>query len=227
MLRRVPLFLIACIFTTSSANATSITFISSEGDLAIDSNSGTISGEWSVTAMQVVDGVLPDPASYDVDGVVPSNDPFNDTNGTLSFLIDGCVPGQLLLSLDCTPTSSSYLRIFGSIPDLSLSYQQLLSGDFVGGRSEVYSSAISFYTLRGGGTDTKSTALLTALGIDPLLTWQFEFSKPIIPAFDPVRVTNVGSDEITPVPEPTSLVLLGTGALGLIHRLRARRGSQR
>lgn len=182
---------------------------------------------WAMNRLLVSDGILPDPVEYDVDGNVGSNDPGG--AGALEFFIDGCVPhhvGSFLNRYDCTPTVASYIQIVGSVPDLGIPLQSLLIGSFIGGAPDSFlPPGQATRNIFGGGTDTISSALSLALGFEPATLWNFSVVLHLGFQFDPLAEDTVTSThgELSAVPEPGTMLLLGTGLLGAVRRLRAGR----
>jgi hypothetical protein len=184
----------------------------------------------AIDSLFVTTGILPDPVEYDVDGAVTSSgDPGG--AGALEFFLDGCVQVGTLFpfSYQCTPTVASYVQIVGSVPDLGIPQQSLLLGTPVGGASDGFSAPnVAFGSISGGGSDALlSVSLSQALGFDAATAWQFTFVVPTgfqaTLRHDQLIATG-GEPAPAPVPEPASIVLLGTGVLAGARRLRPRRG---
>jgi hypothetical protein len=215
---RFAAFAVLTLLVASPASAATITFEGGRVGVSVpEYTATTITGtNLPISNMVVSDGVSA-PVTYDIDGVGET--------GSLNFSIDGC--GPWILGITCTPTTASFIEIVGSVPELGIELQQLMTGTFLYG----FGGSTSFLSAVGGGSDTKSQELLLALGIDPATPWQFSLVVPPALAYiDPntdVRVTNSSEPFVppTPVPEPTTLLMLslGTGALAAKHLRREQR----
>ena len=228
MRRFVGCSALAMMLTGSPLQATTITFenvLADRGSIVYSPGRAAVTvTDWGIDHLVVSGGGLP--GQYDIDGPVGAFD--IEGAGTLELFLDGCVPisGPIIgtFRYDCTPTAASYVQIVGSIPDLGLSQQaSLFVGNLIGGAPDNFPLPLQFSeSVLGGGTGSLSIPLSQALGLDPASNWQFTFHVHRGIEFDPTRHDQLiaADGATTVVPEPASLVLLGTGVLACARRLR-------
>jgi hypothetical protein len=149
-------------------------------------------------------------------------------NGTTTYDLSGTGDGAAAGTNCCAvlnfDTSTGTLQVIGGVPLLGVADGTvLLSGTFTSSTVTPIGDLLSFSVT--SGTDTKSAALLTALGFDANTTWTFAgFTIGL-------ASTNVGgyvaqSTDIFnhgSIPEPGLLTLFGFGLLGVGRRLTRRR----
>jgi hypothetical protein len=143
--------------------------------------------------------------------------------GTCGDLAGGCAVLNFDLHLGT-------LELVGSIPQLRIFDAMPLA------TSLTFNQALDSLARDGSGVrihfsewDTKAAELVAALGLDPATSFRFELSVTGVPivgrpstdyfAFGSTQLTNQPAT-ITPVPEPGSLLLLGTGLIGVVRRFR-------
>jgi hypothetical protein len=117
------------------------------------------------------------------------------------------------------------ISLWGAIPDLGVGAQYLLQGTISDFSSKIATTGggFSVYEISAIGVDTKSPDLLTRLGLNPATPFElFAFSLWLpLGGSGPALSTSVVN---TSVPEPGSLLLLGSalGGVGLlVRRLRS------
>lgn len=209
------------IFTAAagSANADPVTAIDFLG-----AGGGTINIGTNITGVNIfIDAVTIAGAPvgngfYNVDGA----------GACARDLLGGCG----LLNFD---RNANTISLVGSIPALGITSQTLLSGNFTGGGVTVLINDGTTGSVELSGHDTKSPALLFAIGLDPATPFNL-FGTTIGVNFNQqgspytamstdilnTTVSGAGGSGQTLVPEPGSLMLFGTGLLGLAGRLRRR-----
>ncbi len=182
-------------FGTGSAPASGVFSLLAGGNA---SGAGIPVGALTVTGAPV-SGV------FDTSGAGPGNSLFTDLNGSAVLAFN---------------TATNVVTITGGVPVLGIADGTvLLSGSFTSFEADANGLHDAI------GPDTKSTLLLTALGLPTNTPFSFfGFSLTAQPIPGAVSSWNVTSTDFknTAVPEPGSMLLLGTGLFGLAGAVRRR-----
>ena len=203
------LLLLTCVLSgvlASSASAAIVidfgTSTIGNGGLVTVSGSNAIGSNIPLGSMTVTIGSTT--SVYDTSGAATSSNQDPNRSAALNF-----------------NTSANTIQVIGGIPTLGIANGTvLLSGTF---SSFTVSNFGVAAVVSGNGIDTKNPALLAALGIPTNTAFTF-FGFSISNVLRPGGGFVATSTDInnTGVPEPTSIVLLGTVLIGVCRLLRQR-----
>lgn len=149
---------------------------------------------------------------YNVDGAIACATGASGSCGALSF-----------------DTAAGTLSLVGSVPGLGVTLTTLLSGTI---NSFMFFPSTTSAALFASGPDAKATKLLIGLGLNPASPYNFigsslSFGPPVScpggSCYTAIS-TDILNTESSPIPEPGTLLLLGSGLLGLARRASKRNG---
>ena len=211
-LKQLGAALAAVVLMTGSAQAATVIDFQTGSDVGVGGSitwDGTnlIGSEIPIGALTVF-GAPSGNGAYDVSGTATASEP--GSFGSLDF-----------------DTAANFITITGCVEELGIGTDSgqcqpvtLLSGTFTSW------SVSQDGLLNAAGLNTTGGELLAAIGIDADIPWRFfGFSMTaddLQPNGEPVGVISTDIKS-TPIPEPTTMMLLGTG---LLAAFRARRRQQ-